>query len=52
MENEKNLNSVLKDVLNVSIDYLVVVFTSDQIWDSTGCFSSVLLSLIFGVGFS
>ncbi len=22
MENEKNLNSVLKDVLNVSIDYL------------------------------
>lgn len=33
MENEKNLNSVLKDVLNVSIDYLNVVFTSDQIWD-------------------
>ncbi len=28
-ENE-NLNSVLKDVLNVSIDYLNVVFTSDR----------------------
>ena len=33
MEKEKNLNNVLKDVLNVSIDYLNVVFTSDLIWD-------------------
>ena len=33
MKMKKNLNSVLKDVLNVSIDYLNVVFTSDQIWD-------------------
>ena len=33
MKKEKNLNNVLKDVLNVSIDYLNVVFTSDLIWD-------------------
>ncbi len=33
MENEKNLNSVLKDVLNVSIDYLNVVFTARPAWD-------------------
>ena len=33
MRKEKNLNNVLKDVLNVSIDYLNVVFTSDKIWD-------------------
>jgi hypothetical protein len=33
MGNEKNLNSVLEDELNVSIDYLNVVFTSDHIWD-------------------
>ena len=36
MENEKNLNSVLKDELNVSIDYLNVVFTSDKIWSGKG----------------
>ncbi len=33
MENEKKFNSVLKDVLNVSIDYLNVVFTSDKSGD-------------------
>ena len=33
MKKEKNLNSASKDVLNVSIDYLNVVFTSDLIWD-------------------
>ncbi len=37
----KNLNSVLKDVLNVSIDYLNVVFTSDQIWDGNEVASPV-----------
>ncbi len=39
MENEKNLQIVFwKDVLNVSIDYLNVVFMSDQIWDGTRLF--------------
>ncbi len=41
----KNLTMILKDVLNVSV---TTCFTSDQIWDGNGCFSSVLLSLIFG----
>ncbi len=34
----------MKDVLNVSIDYLNVVFTSDQIWDGNEAVSSGLLS--------
>ncbi len=47
MENEKNLNSVLKDVLNVSIDYLNVVLRS--IRTVAVASPSVLLSLIFRV---
>ncbi len=40
MENEK-FKQCFEDILDVSNDYLNVVFTSDQIWDgSEGCFSS------------
>ncbi len=46
MENEKFKQSVLKDVLNVSIDYLNVVFTSDQIWDGNVA-RLLLLGLLF-----
>ncbi len=50
-ENE-NLNSVLKKTFwNVSIDYLNVVFTSDQIWDLQRGYSLGLFP-DFGVGFS
>ncbi len=52
MENEKNLNSVLKDVLNVSIDYLNVVLRPDQIWDVTKVASPRFAFMIFGVEFS
>ncbi len=38
MENENFKTGVLKDVLNVSIDCLNVVSTSDQIWDGNEAF--------------
>ncbi len=52
MENEKKLNSVLKDVLNVSIDYLNVVLRLTKSGTATRLLLLSLLSLIFGVGFS
>ncbi len=54
MENEKNLNSALKDVLNVSIDYLNVVFTvwPKSFWDGNEFIpASVFAFMILGVGF-
>ncbi len=47
MENEK-FNSVLKDVLNVSIDYLNVALRLTKSGTVTSCFSLGLLPDFFG----